>query len=318
MELAVFLLRKTKHTGPMKKGIWTLSALGLLFAACSTVSMTGRKQLNLVSESEILTASLSEYQSYMKTAKLSTDAQATAVVKNVAQRIASAAESYLRASGQTADLQNYAWEFSLTQDSELNAFCMPGGKIVVYTGMLKLIGNGADRDDELAAVIGHEVGHAIAKHGNERASQQMLASMGSSVLGAMVSNKSQATQQAVAVAYGLGAQYGALLPFSRKQELEADYIGIVLATLAGYDANAAVTLWQKMEAANGSSSSEFMSTHPSSTTRIQQLQKDIPSVKKTYGPQPATATTKQTKAKQTTTKQTTTKSSSKKNGYKIG
>ena len=255
----------------------------VVLAACSTVSMTGRKQLNLVSESEILSASLTEYQSYMKSAKVSSDKNATAVVKNVAQRIAGAAEAYLKTSGQTADLQNYSWEFNLVDDKQLNAFCMPGGKIVVYTGMLNLIGNGKDRDDMLAAVIGHEVGHAIAKHGNERASQQLLAQLGSSVLGAAVANKSEKTQQAVAVAYGLGAQYGALLPFSRKQELEADYIGIVLATLAGYEANAAITLWQKMAAASQSTTAEFMSTHPSSTTRISELQKSIPEVKKQLG-----------------------------------
>ena len=267
----------------MKTKVLLALAAVLVLAACSTVSMTGRKQLNIVSESEILSASLTEYQSYMKTAKVSTDKNATAVVKNVAQRIATAAEAYLKTAGQEADIKNYSWEFNLVDDSQLNAFCMPGGKIVVYTGMMKLIGNGSDRDDQLAAVIGHEVGHAIAKHGNERASQQLIAQLGSSVLGAAVANKSQQTQQAVALAYGLGAQYGALLPFSRKQELEADYIGIVLATLAGYEANAAITLWEKMGAASTSTTAEFMSTHPSSSTRIAQLKKDIPEVKKQLG-----------------------------------
>jgi len=296
----------------MKKLLWVLPLLGLILAACTTVSMTGRKQLNLVSESEILSASLTEYQSYMKSAKVSTDANATAIVKNVAQRIAAAAEAYLTATGQTADLQNYSWEFNLTEDPNLNAFCMPGGKIVVYSGMLNLIGNGADRDDELAAVIGHEVGHAIAKHGQERASQQMLTSMGGSVLGAVVGGASAQTQQIVATAYGMGTQYGALLPFSRKHELEADYIGIVLATIAGYDANAAVTLWQKMEAAGSSNTATFMSTHPSSTKRISELQKNIPKVKAEYGAvsQPATTSTKSTKK--------STKSSKKGTGFKIG
>ena len=292
-----------------------LPLCGMLLAACSTVSMTGRKQLNLVSESEILSASLSEYQTYMQSAKVSTDANATAVVRNVAQRIASAAESYLRASGQEADLQNYAWEFNLVQSDELNAFCMPGGKIVVYTGMLSLAGTGADRDDELAAVIGHEVGHAIAKHGQERASQQLLTQLGGQLIGVAVANKAAETQQAVALAYGMGAQYGALLPFSRKHELEADYIGIVLATLAGYDADAAITLWQKMEAASGGSgSSEFMSTHPSSSTRIKQLQKDIPTVKATYGT--ATTTTKAAATTKKAAKSTTTKKTG--TGFKIG
>lgn len=299
----------------MKKRLIALAAVATVLSSCSTVSMTGRKQLNLVSESEILSASLSQYQSYMQTAKVSTDAAATAVVRNVAERIAAAAEAYLTVTGQTADLENYAWEFNLTQDNELNAFCMPGGKIVVYSGMLNLIGNGADRDDELAAVIGHEVGHAIAKHGQERASQQMLASMGSSILGVAVSGASAQTQQAVAAAYGMGAQYGALLPFSRKHELEADYIGIVLATIAGYDADAAVTLWQKMDAAGSSNVVTFMSTHPSSTKRISELQKKIPAVKAEFGnvskaaSAPASSTTSGSKSSTTTKKGT---------GFKIG
>ncbi len=267
----------------MKQRIIAFALVCSVLTACSTVSMTGRRQLNLVPESEILSASLSQYQAYMQTAKLSTNKQQTAIVTTVASRIASAAEAYLKASGQEADLQNYAWECHLTDNSELNAFCMPGGKIVVYSGLLNLIGNGSDRDDELAAVIGHEVGHAIAKHGQERASQELLASLGGQVLGVAVSGKSAEVQQAVSVAYGLGTQYGALLPYSRKHELEADYIGIVLATLAGYDANAAVTLWQKMGAAGTSQTATFMSTHPSSEQRISKLLKEIPTVQKTYG-----------------------------------
>ena len=266
----------------MRKSI-LLPLCGILLASCSTVALTGRKQLNLVSESEVLSASLTEYQSYMKTAKVSTDAAATQRVKTIAQRIAAAAEAYLKATGQEADLQNYAWEFNLVNDNQLNAFCMPGGKIVVYTGMVALAGSGSEGDSELAAVIGHEVGHAIAKHGQERSSQQMLTSLGSQLLGAATAGKSQQVQQAVATAYGMGTQYGALLPFSRKHELEADYIGIVLATIAGYDANASINLWQKMQAASTTSTPEFASTQPSSDKRISELQKNIPTVKATYG-----------------------------------
>lgn len=303
----------------MNKKSLLLPLCGLFMAACSTVSMTGRKQLSLVSESEVLAASLAEYQAYMQTAQLSTDAQATARVKGIAQRIAAAAEAYLKVSGQEADLQNYAWEFNLVNSPELNAFCMPGGKIVVYTGMVALAGNGADADDELAAVIGHEVGHAIAKHGQERASQQMLTSLGSQVLGTVTANSSSTIQQAVATAYGLGTQYGALLPFSRKHELEADYIGIVLATVAGYDADAAVTLWQKMEAVSTTSVPQFASTHPSSSKRISELQKNIPTVKATYG-QAAQAAASSTSTTTSSTSSRSKTQSSKKSGtgYKIG
>ena len=267
----------------MKQKIFLLPLCAVVMSACSTVALTGRKQLNLVSESEILSASLTEYQSFMQTAKVSTDAAATQRVKTIAQRIAAAAEAYLKATGQEADLQNYAWEFNLVNDNQLNAFCMPGGKIVVYTGMVALAGSGSEGDSELAAVIGHEVGHAIAKHGQERASQQMLTSLGGSLLGAVTAGKSEQVQQVVATAYGMGTQYGALLPFSRKHELEADYIGIVLETVAGYEANAAVTLWQKMQAASTTSVPTFASTHPSSDQRIKELQKNIPTVKATYG-----------------------------------
>ena len=310
----------------MKKSTSLVAGSALLLAvltSCSTVSMTGRRQLNIVSESEILSASLTEYQSYMQTATKSTDAAATAVVTNVSQRIAAAAEAYLKAVGQEADLANYAWEFNLVEDPQLNAFCMPGGKIVVYTGMLNLIGNGTDRDDQLAAVIGHEVSHAIAKHGQERASQQMLASMGSQVLTGVVSGASTQLQSAVATAYGLGAQYGALLPFSRKHELEADYMGSVLATLAGYDADAAITLWLKMQDMGGSTTPAFMSTHPTSTKRISELQKNNPQVKRDYAaaalfPSSAAATAKATTPATTTKATTTTKSSKTSTGYRIG
>ena len=304
----------------MNKNLLLLPLCGIMLAACSTVAMTGRKQLNLVSESEVLSASLSEYQSYMKTAKLSTDATATARVKGIAQRIAAAAEAYLQVTGQEADLQNYAWECNLVNDNQLNAFCMPGGKIVVYTGMVALAGNGTEGDNELAAVIGHEVGHAIAKHGQERASQQLLTSLGSSVLGAVTAGKSEAVQQAVGTAYGLGSQYGALLPFSRKHELEADYIGIVLATIAGYEPEAAITLWQKMQAASTSSTPEFASTHPSSDKRISELQKKIPEVKATYGAAGEASKAAATGSSKTTTSTKSTKSSSKKSGtgFKIG
>ena len=227
----------------------------------------------------------------MKTAKVSTNAEQTAMMKGVAQRIANAAERYLRENGQTADLQTLQWEFNLTQNKELNAFCMPGGKIVVYEGMMNLVGTDANAADQLAAVIGHEVGHALAKHGQERMSQQVLTQMGSSVLGVALSGKSQQTQQLAALAYGAGAQYGALLPFSRKHELEADYMGLVLMTMAGFDPEASVTLWQKMGAAT-SARSEFSSTHPSSEHRIAELQKYIPKVKKQYGTAPAATKSK--------------------------
>jgi predicted Zn-dependent protease len=163
----------------------------------------------------------------------------------------------------------------LVKDDQVNAFCMPGGKIVVYEGLLKLVSS----DDELAVVVGHEVAHAVAKHSNERMSQQLMTQYGAQILTQALSNKSAAIQKAGSTIYGLGAQYGVTLPFSRKHETEADYMGLIFMTMAGYDPNVAITFWQKMSA-GGASVPEFMSTHPSDATRIKDIQKILPELNK--------------------------------------
>ena len=206
----------------------------LLLAGCSSVPLTGRKQVLLVSDQEVLSSSLTQYNDYIKTAKKSTNANKSAMVTRVGKRIAAATEDYLRANGMADEVKNFSWEFNLVNDPQVNAFCMPGGKIVVYEGLLPLVSS----DDELAVVIGHEVAHAVAKHSNERMSQQLMAQYGAAILGAAVSNKSAAVQQAANTVYGVGAQYGVMLPFSRKHESEADYMGLVFMTMAGYNPDA--------------------------------------------------------------------------------
>lgn len=255
----------------------SLFLLSFLYIGCSTVPITGRKQVLLVSDQEILSASLTQYSSYMNSASRSTNPTRSSMVTRVGQRIAAATEKYLRQNGLENELANFSWEFNLVNDTQINAFCMPGGKIVVYEGLMKLI----DSEDELAVVVGHEVAHAVAKHSNERMSQQMLTQYGAQVLSAAVAKKSEMIQSMAGQIYGLGAQYGLTLPFSRKHELEADYMGLILMTIAGYNPDVAVGFWQKMSA-DGTQTPEFMSTHPSDAKRIKEIQEELPKIKKAY------------------------------------
>jgi predicted Zn-dependent protease len=249
----------------------------LLLASCGSVPLTGRKQMLLVSDSEVLSASLTQYDEYIKTAPKSTDKTKIAMVERVGKKIAAATEEYLRQNGLSSEISNFKWEFNLIKSDEINAFCMPGGKIVVYEGLLRLVSS----DDELAVVLGHEVAHAVAKHSNERMSQEILAQYGASVVDVALSNKSAAVQTIGNTVFGLGAQLGVMLPYSRKHELEADYMGLVFMTMAGYNPDKAVSFWQKMSAATGNSeASDFMSTHPNDNKRISEIQRYLPEMEK--------------------------------------
>ncbi|MBQ8423566.1 MAG: M48 family metallopeptidase [Coprobacter sp.] len=249
----------------------------VLLVACSTVPLTGRKQVLLVSDSEVLTASLTQYDEYIKSATISTDKNGADMVARVGKKIAAATEKYLTDNGLSSELANFSWEFNLVQDDQLNAFCMPGGKIVVYTGLLSIV----ESEDELAVVVGHEVAHAVAKHSNERMSQELMTQYGATLLSSAVSNKSEKVQLLANTVYGLGAQYGVMLPYSRKHESEADYMGLVFMTMAGYNPDVAIGFWEKMSA-GGSSTPEFMSTHPSDATRIADIEKALPEIKSKY------------------------------------
>ena len=254
----------------MKKLVYFAAAVSLFLSSCSTVAVTGRNQLNLVSDSEVLTASLTQYNDYMKTAQKSSNKTQSAMVDRVGSKLAAATEKYLRENGKESELKNYSWEFTLVKSNEVNAFCMPGGKIVVYEGLMTMVAN----EDELAVVIGHEVAHAVAKHSNERMSQQVLASYGAQALSIALSQKSAVTQSVANVVFGLGAQYGVMLPFSRNHEIEADYMGMVFMKIAGYNPDAALSFWKKMSAGS-SSKSDFFSTHPSDEKRIAEIKKGI-------------------------------------------
>ncbi len=262
----------------MKKLVGLLFATLLFLSSCGSVPLTGRKQMLLVGDQEVLSASLTQYNDFMKESKLSTDKEGTAKVVRVGKKIAAATEAYLKANGMESEIKNFSWEFHLVQSSDVNAFCMPGGKIVVYDGIMPY----ASTDAELAAVLGHEVAHAVAKHSNERMSQQLVANYGGAILGQAISGQSAAVQSIASTVYGLGAQYGIMLPYSRKHELEADHMGLIFMAMAGYNPEAAITFWTKMSQGKGGSVPEIMSTHPSDSHRIAELQKYMSDAMKYY------------------------------------
>lgn len=249
-----------------------------MLAGCSSVLMTGRKQLMLVSDAQVLAMSDSSYKSYMAGARISTKASQNAMVTRVGQKVANAVQTYLANNGQSSLIDGYSWSFKLVVDTAVNAFCMPGGKIVVYEGILPVTAT----ESGLAVVIGHEVAHAVAKHANERISQQMAASYGAAAVDAFLQNKSNLVRTIGSTVFGLGAQYGVMLPYSRKQEYEADRLGLIFMALAGYDPAQAISFWQRMTANGGSAMPEFMSTHPSDSKRIANMQAQLPEAQGYY------------------------------------
>jgi len=243
----------------------------LLFSGCSSVPITGRKQLSLVSDQEVLGLSLQQYDEFMHENAKSTDQRNTALVVKVGRNIANAVETFLKNNGHQDMISEFSWEFNLVKSTEVNAFCMPGGKIVVYEGILPYT-----RDETgLAVVLGHEVAHAVAKHSNERMSQQLVSQLGGAALGVALQNKSEETQGIAMAVYGLGAQFGVMLPYSRKQELEADHLGLIFMSMAGYDPQQAPAFWERMSQ-QGGKTPEFLSTHPSDETRMHELEKEMP------------------------------------------
>lgn len=264
----------------MRKQIYVVAlSLSLFLVGCSTVALTGRKQLLLVSDEEVLSLSNQGFSDYMKSAKPSSNTQNSIMVQRVGRRIATAVETYLKSVGRQADIAHFAWEFHLVKDSSPNAFCMPGGKIVVNEGILPY----TKSENGLAIVLGHEVAHAVAKHSAERISHQMVKSYGGEVLGLALSKKSPVTQMLAQQVYGLGAEYGVMLPYSRANESEADELGLIFAAMAGYNPDVAVEFWERMSAGSGAVP-EFLSTHPSGTTRIARIKQLLPKARSYYRP----------------------------------
>jgi metalloendopeptidase OMA1, mitochondrial len=257
------------------KSILSKAALILLaaFAGCRTVPMTGRKQLVLIGEGDERKMGLTAYQEALSKERLSTDAAKVDMVRRVGKRLAAA-----------ADKPDFQWEFNLVEDDKtINAWCLPGGKVAVYTGLLKV----TEDEAGLAVVMGHEIAHALARHGGERMSQGLLAQAGGMALAVALSQKPDQTQQLAQQAYGLGVGVGVLLPYSRHQESEADRIGLTLMAKAGYDPEAALGFWDRMAKATGEKGSgleKYLSTHPPARERIEDIRKRIPEARAHYKP----------------------------------
>ena len=250
-----------------------IPCLLLVLIACSTVPITHRQQLQLVPNSTMLSMSFQQYDQFLQENKPVTNTPEAMMVKQVGKRISRAVETYFRQNGMSDKIKDYRWEFNLIEDKTVNAWCMPGGKVVVYSGILPIAKNATG----LAVVMGHEIAHAIAGHGNERMSQQLAVQMGGVALGAALADSPQKTQQIWMAAFGLGSQVGLLLPYSRLHESEADHLGLIFMAMAGYNPQEAVDFWQRMAAEKkGGAPPEFLSTHPADQTRIRDIQKYMP------------------------------------------
>ncbi len=262
----------------MKKSSIIITAVFItLIVACATNPFTGKKNLNFVSNDQIFPTAFAQYSEFLKENKVISGTPAANQVQNVGIKIKNAAEKYLNSLGQTDYLKDYRWEYKLVEDKAVNAWCMPGGKIVIYSGILPITKDEAG----LATVMGHEVSHALANHGAQRMSASQLQSLGAVGVAAATGNQSAEKQQIFMQAYGLTSQVGVMLPFSRSHETEADQIGLILMAIAGYNPDQAVQFWSRMSASSGGQAPpEFLSTHPSDATRIANLKKLIPEAKK--------------------------------------
>jgi predicted Zn-dependent protease len=263
----------------MKKAIIITFIFGAVLIACQKNAITGRSSLSLVSESEMIGMSLTEYDKFLKENKTlpATDARVI-MVRNVGVKIQRAVEKYYADKGLSSQLQGFAWAFNVVDENAVNAWCMPGGKVVVYTGLLPVTVDEAS----LAIVMGHEIAHAVAKHGSERMSQQMVVQLGGTVLSTALQTKPALTQALFGQAYGLSTNLG-MLKYSRTHETEADKMGLIFAAMGGYNPEVAIGFWERMAAANnGQKPIELLSTHPSDATRIASLKSFMPEAKKYY------------------------------------
>ena len=253
------------------KKITSFLAIIILVSSCSSVPITGRKRINLVPDAQVLPMSFAQYDGFLRENSLSKDAAKSQQIKDIGSRISKAVDRFMRANEMTKEADSYRWEFNLIEDETVNAWCMPGGKVVFYTGILPICAN----EDGIAAVMGHEIAHAFAKHGQERMTQGYAAQLGGLAVALGTANKSEESKQIWNIAYGVGSQLG-MLKYSRVHETEADKLGMVFMIMAGYQPKEAVNVWIRMSQLGGEQPPEFLSTHPSNQTRIRTLTDYIP------------------------------------------
>jgi len=259
----------------MKKIFVLFFSVFLVFSGCVTNPFTGKNTMALVSNRELFPMAFAQYDEFLRENKVVTGTKDAEMVKRVGGKLAAAAQKWLAAEGNTTYLKDYRWEYNLISDNTVNAWCMPGGKIVVYTGILPV----TRTEEGLAVVLGHEIAHALLNHGQRRMSVGVLQQLGAATVAVATSGKSEGTQSLFMLAYGLGSNLLGTLPFSRSNESESDHYGLILMAIAGYNPDEAVPFWRRMAALGGGSKLEFLSTHPSDATRIKQLREWTPEAK---------------------------------------
>ena len=264
------------------RNVFCIAIVFLMWYGCSSVPVTGRKQLSFIPASEMNSLAASSYKETLSSSRLSSNAEQTATLKRVGGRISKAVEQYMHDNNKSSAIKGFQWEFNLIDDPQVNAWCMPGGRVAFYTGILPICQN----DAGIAVVMGHEIAHAVANHSGERMSQELIVQMGGIGLATALQQKSAQTQQIALSVFGVGTQVGAILPYSRLHEFEADKLGVIFMAMAGYDPNEAPKFWERMQALSGGNAPpQFLSTHPSDSKRISELKAAIPEAMKYYKPQ---------------------------------
>ncbi len=263
----------------MKTKILIVVTAIFILSACSKVPFTGRKQMKLLPSTQMNAMAIDSYNNFLKENPLSTNNTQVQLIKRTGEKISRAISDYLRKNKMGDRIEGFNWQFNLVQNNQVNAWAMPGGKIVFYTGIMEFC-----RDEEsVAVVMGHEIAHIIAKHGNEKMSQGLMTQLGGQALSVAMQKQPAQTQQIFNAAYGVGSQVGVMLPFSRVHEKEADRMGLIFMALAGYNPERAISFWQEMDKKSGGNPTpEFLSTHPHHDTRIKELRKHLPEAMKYY------------------------------------